>query len=248
MTIDGPEDIDGLRRVGALVAQCLEHVKAQAKPGVTTGWLDEQARDFMERHQLRSAPKLTYQFPGWVCICVNEEVAHGIPGARVLAQGDMVHVDVSAEHGGYFADTGGSFVIGEPTPLQDTLMKATKQALDEAISKARAGQPIRAVGVTVNQIARRHGFKVMEDLGAHGVGRALHEEPSFIPHHYSPKEKRRFKEGQVITLEPFLTTGRALTQEAEDGWTLLNRQGSFTAQYEHTLIVTRGEPLIMTLP
>jgi len=248
MTIEGPEDLRGLRLIGALVAQCLEHVKAQTRAGVTTAWLDEQAGLFMREHGMRSAPRQTYNFPGWVCISVNEEVAHGVPGQRVICEGDMVHVDVSASLNGYFADTGASFVVGQATARQEALMCATREALAQAMQRARAGQPFRAVGMVVDQIAREAGFKVLEDLGAHGIGRALHEPPEFIPHHKSARERRRFKEGQVITLEPFLTTGRTHTQEAADGWTLLNSPGSWTAQYEHTFVVTRGEPVILTLP
>ena len=248
MTIEGVEDLKGLRRIGQLVAQCLEHVKGLARVGVTTAWLDEQAADFMRAHGMTSAPRQTYQFPGWVCISVNEEVAHGLPGPRVLREGDMVNVDVSAQRDGYFADTGASFVIGQASASQAALMEATRRALQEAMAQARAGQPLRAVGVAVDRVARAAGFRVIEDLGAHGIGRALHEPPEFIPHHLSPREQRRFKEGQVITLEPFLTTGEVHIQEAADGWTLCNRPGSLTAQYEHTFVVTRGEPLVMTLP
>ncbi|MCB9665752.1 MAG: type I methionyl aminopeptidase [Alphaproteobacteria bacterium] len=249
MTVDTDTDVVGLQAAGRVVANCLVYMQRVAEPGMATAELDALGRAFLERHGAQSAPIKTYDFPGATCISVNEEVAHGVPGKRVLCRGDLVNIDVSAELDGYVGDTGGSFVLGQaPDELQQRLCEAAMRARDEAILQVRAGRELRVIGRTVERVARESGFSVIRNLGSHGVGRRLHEEPSFIPGFEDPRDHRRFSEGMVITVEPFLTTGKSMVREGGDGWTLLNRRGSYSAQYEHTIIVTRGSPIITTLP
>lgn len=249
MTVDTDDDIVGLQAAGRVVANCLQHMMKAARPGMTTSELDAIGAAYLDRHGAVSAPVKTYDFPGATCISVNEEVAHGVPGTRVLQAGDLVNIDVSAHLEGYVGDTGGSFVLAtEPNELQARLCAAAKRARDEAIQRVRAGRELRVIGRTVEEVARSTGFQVIRNLGSHGVGRKLHEEPSFIPGFEDPRDRRRFHEGMVITVEPFLTTGKSLVREGRDGWTLLNRRGSLSAQYEHTIIVTRDTPIITTIP
>ncbi len=249
MTIEGDVDVIGLKAAGRVVANCLAHLQRITEPGMRTDEIDAVAAAYLLRYGAESAPMKTYDFPGATCISINEEVAHGIPGKRVVQAGDLVNIDVSADLDGYIGDTGGSFVVGAPADeLQHRLLVAARRARDEAIATVRAGRELRWIGRTVEKVAREAGFGIIRNLGSHGVGRKLHEEPSFIPGFEDASDGRRFHEGMVITVEPFLTTGKSMVREGRDGWTLLNRPGSLSAQFEHTLIVTRGEPIITTIP
>jgi methionyl aminopeptidase len=248
MSIENENDLIALRKIGKIVAQCLQYMGAKLEPGITTLELDQLGQVFLEKHGARSAPQLVYNFPGTTCISVNEEAAHGIPGARIFGAGDLVNIDVSAELGGYFADTGGSFIIPPESNLKSNLCLATKRALEMAMRAAQAGKPLNSIGKAIEKEAHRNNLTVIENLGSHGVGRALHEEPDFIPGYYDPDEKRILRENQVITIEPFLSTGAREVFETGDGWTLATAKRYLTAQYEHTMVITKGKPLIMTLP
>ncbi len=215
---------------------------------MTTLELDSVGGEFLALHGARSAPKLTYNFPGHTCISVNEEAAHGIPGSKILKAGDLVNIDVSAELDGYFADTGGSAIIPPESKLHLRICAAAKKALNDAMAEAKAGAKLNRIGYAIETEAARNGFTVIENIGSHGVGRALHEEPGFIPGYYNKRDQRVLRENQVITIEPFISSGARQVFENGDGWTLVTNPGIFTAQYEHTLVITKGRPLIMTLP
>jgi len=217
-----------------------------AEPGMTTRDLDLLGARLLEEHGARSAPRLTYNFPGATCISINEEAAHGIPGDRVIRAGDVLNVDVSAELGGYFADTGGTIVVPPGTPQKTRLCHATRMALAEAMKGARAGNAINRIGGAIERTAKAHGFKVIENLGSHGVGRALHEEPEHIAGYFDPSDKRILREGMVITIEPFLSTRSRTVHETSDGWTLAGAAGNLSTQYEHTMIITKGAPIVVT--
>lgn len=248
MSIDSEKDLEALRKIGRVVARCLQYMQSKLEPGITTLELDALGGQFLASHGARSAPKLTYNFPGHTCISVNEEAAHGIPGSRVLKAGDLVNIDVSAELDGYFADTGGSAIIPPESKLHLRICAAAKRALEGAMLEARAGARLNRIGHAIETEAIRNGFTVIANLGSHGVGRALHEEPGFIAGYYDKKDKRILKKNQVITIEPFISSGAREVFENGDGWTLVTNPGIFTAQYEHTIVITDGLPLIMTLP
>ena len=248
MSIESENDLISLRKIGRIVANCLQTMGRALEPGITTQEVDEIGREYLERHGARSAPKLTYNFPGTTCISVNEEAAHGIPGPKILKASDLVNIDVSAEMNGYFADTGGSFIIPPETQIKKNLCLATKQALELAMKNARAGSPLNGIGRAIETHARKNNLTVIENIGSHGVGRALHEEPGFIPGYYNPKDKRILSENLVITIEPFLSTGAREVFDTGDGWTLATSKKYLTAQYEHTMVITKGSPLVMTLP
>jgi methionyl aminopeptidase len=246
MTIETDDDVAALKRIGSIVSRVLQHMLVAAEPGMTTRELDALGAQLLDQHGARSAPQLTYGFPGATCISINEEAAHGIPGDRVIRAGDVLNVDVSAELGGYFADTGGTTVVPPTTPQKTRLCHATRTALAQAMKQARAGQPMHGIGAAIERTARTYGFKVIENLGSHGVGRALHEAPEHIAGYFDPTDKRTLSEGMVITIEPFLSTKSRVVTETADGWTLVGAPGNLSAQYEHTMIITRGEPIVVT--
>jgi methionyl aminopeptidase len=213
---------------------------------MTTAELDALGASWLREHGARSAPQLAYNFPGATCISVNEQAAHGIPGPRVIQPGDVVNIDVSAELDGYFADTGGTRVVPPSTAIKDRLCRATKLALRDAVAEARAGNKINRIGKAVQRVAKANEFRIIKNLAGHGVGRSLHEAPESIPGYFEPRDTREFREGMVVAIEPFLSTKSTIVEEADDGWTLVGVPGNLSAQYEHTVIVTRGEPIILT--
>lgn len=246
MTIKKEKELQQLKRIGQIVARTLTEMKQQARPGMTTAELDELGRKQLEKYGARSAPQLVYNFPGATCISINEEVAHGIPGPRKLEPGDLINIDVSAELDGYFADTGGSFVLEPASDVKTKLCRHTQDALNRALHVARARKPLYLIGKEIERVAQEHGYHPIRNLGSHGVGRALHEEPKFIPGYFEPAEKRRLWEGLVITIEPFLSTNVDIVREADDGWTLKGPPGNLSAQFEHTIVITRDRPIVVT--
>jgi methionyl aminopeptidase len=246
MSIDGQHDVDGLKRAGAVVAAARDAMAEQVRPGISTAELDAIGREVLQRHGARSAPQLAYEFPAATCISVNDELAHGIPSPnRVLREGDLVNIDVSAELDGYWADSGASYAVGSVARTARALLFTTRAALNDALSTVRAGEPIRNIGRAVEWRARRSGFRVVRDLCGHGVGRHIHEAPQ-VPNTYDARNNALLQDGMVITIEPFLTTSATRVVEDADGWTLRTPDGSIGAQFEHTLIVTRGAPIVVT--
>lgn len=245
MTIEHPHELEGMRRVGALVARVLVAMSEAAKPGMTARELDAIGAQLLADAGARSAPVLVYDFPGATCISINSVLAHGIPGDEVFRDGDLVNVDVSAELDGYFGDNGGSFVIGTPTAEQADLIDAAREARDAAIAQLRAGDLISGIGRTIEAVAARRGYKVVRNLGSHGIGRSLHEAPGQIPGYFDRRDTRRLKDGMVITVEPFLTTHVTQVTQDPDGWSLRCKRG-VGAQFEHTVVVTRDAPIILT--
>jgi methionyl aminopeptidase len=247
MTIENQADVDGLMKVGKIVSRVLHEMLDALEPGMTTAELDAIGSARLADFGAQSAPQLAYQFPGTTCISINEEAAHGVPGVRRIQAGDVVNVDVSAELGGYFADTGGTRVVPPSTVIKTRLCHATRQALDAALLEARAGNRINQIGKAIQRVAKSHGFKVIKNLAGHGVGRSLHEAPKSIVGYFDPADKRQLHEGMVIAIEPFLSTKSSHVDQAGDGWTLAGAPGNISAQYEHTLIVTRGAPIVVTM-
>lgn len=246
MSIEGPEDLEGLRRVGRAVAEARDAMLAEVRPGISTAELDETGRAVLQKHGARSAPRLAYQFPGHTCISVNDELAHGVPTrTKTLREGDLVNVDVSAELDGYWADTGASAPVGKVTPRLEQLLWATRTAQAEAMQEARAGRPLNAIGRSVERRAKKHGFSVVRGLCGHGVGRFIHEKPDVL-NVYQRRDSLPLWEGLVLTIEPFFTLKGTTFVEASDGWTLLNPSGAVGAQFEHTFVVTNGAPLVLT--
>ncbi|MCC3158272.1 type I methionyl aminopeptidase [Hymenobacter sp. 15J16-1T3B] len=248
MSITSEADLTGLQLISTAVASTLRQMREYAQPGMSTLELDEYGGRLLTALGARSAPRLTYGFPGWTCISVNQEVAHGIPSARkVLQEGDLINIDVSAEMGGYWADNGGSFVLGADLHNHRPLVEASRQILRTALSRIRGGVRIADIGGLIDAEARKAGFRVIKNLVGHGVGRSLHEEPSEIPCYYDRHNLKRFKKNSVVAVETFISTRASLAHQLNnDGWTLATKDGSFVAQHEHTVVVTDGQPLILT--
>lgn len=244
MTADTQEAIDGLLAAGRVVRATFDCMQDAARPGVTTAELDQMGASVLNSFGAQSAPQLFYDFPGATCISVNEHAAHGIPGNRILQDGDMVNIDVSAEYRGFVADMGESFVVGEH-PHKAHICDAVRDAVQAAIAQVRADRSLNVIGQAVSTVANACGYRIVQNLGSHGLGRTLHEEPSYVPTD-NPYEKRRLTEGLVLTIEPFFTTGKTVVDELDDGWTLAVERGELVAQFEHTLIVTREGALVVT--
>jgi methionyl aminopeptidase len=245
MTVENEGDMAGLKQIGRIVALTLREMQIQVRAGMTTAELDDIGGRFLAGQGARSAPFITYGFPGATCISLNNEAAHGVPGERVIRHGDLVNIDVSAELDGYFADASTNVLIPPVDPLKQKLCDCTRAARKKAIASARAGQPLNVIGKTIEATARRCGYQVIRDLPGHGVGRSLHEHPT-VPGFYLRSSTQRLTEGLVITVEPFLSTGASHVVESGNGWTLETADGSLAAQYEHTIVITRGQPLVIT--
>ena len=248
MTIDSDDQIEQLKIIGAIVADVLQAMGKAIEPGMTTLELDNIGGRLLAEKGAQSAPILSYNFPGATCISINHCVAHGIPSSCKIKAGDMVNIDVSAEKNGFFGDTGGSFLVPPTRKRQQQVCTATRAARDFAVKQVRPDMPLNLIGKAIETVARKHGMKIIKNLGSHGVGAALHEEPSFIPSFFEKRDRRMLREGMVITIEPFLSTKSEKVVEGSDGWSLFTHPDSMTAQFEHTLIVTRGGPIITTLP
>lgn len=246
MIVSSEKDLLGLTRIGQICGHTLQEMIAALKPGITTRELDEIGSHALMKHRARSAPILVYKYPGVTCISINDEAAHGIPGDRVIQPGDLVNIDVSAELDGYFADTGASVAVPPVLPAHQALLDATQQALDAALEAVRAGEPLNVIGLAVEGIARKGGYRIIRELGGHGVGRGLHEPPRNVPNFYTTRARERMTDGQVLTIEPFLTPGSGKIFTARDGWTLKTTDGAPAAQYEHTIVITPKKPVLVT--
>jgi methionyl aminopeptidase len=247
MSIETENDLAGIQKAGEAVAHTLRLMREFAQPGMTTKALDEYGGQILQDYGARSAPKITYGFPGWTCISLNHEIAHGIPAAgKILKEGDLVNIDVSAELDGYWADNGGSFVLGNDLHHHTPLIAASQKILLKAIGHIKGGIKIADIGKLIETEARKSGFRVIKNLVGHGIGKSLHEEPHEIPCYYDPFNKKRFRKNSVVAIETFISTRAVYAHEKGDGWTFISKDGSFVAQHEHTIIVTDHQPVILT--
>jgi methionyl aminopeptidase len=247
MTIDSEDDFEKLKIAGRIVARTLAAMGAALEPGVTTQELDDLGRKLLDEAGARSAPEITYSFPGATCISIAPDVAHGIPGPRRVEAGDLINIDVSAEVDGFFADTGASFQVPPGTPKIERLCRDGRRALWTGIRAVKAGGKLNEIGRAIEAFADKNGYSLIRNLASHGVGRGLHEEPKEIPTWREPGDRRTIAEGLVFTIEPFLSLGADWVEETGDGWTLRPPGGEPTVQYEHTLVATRRGPVVVTL-
>jgi methionyl aminopeptidase len=245
MSITGPEELEALRAAGVVVRRVLEAMKRQAKAGITTGELDAIGAQVIEENGSRSAPAMVYKFPGSNCISLNEEAVHGVPGDRPLRDGDLLKLDVTVEKNGFMADAAESVAVGTVSEEAERLIECSRRAFEKAMLVARAGFRVCEIGRAVEREVRRAGFSVIRELGGHGIGRTIHEEPR-IPNYADPHAQQILTEGMVITVEPIIAAGSGRTLLAADGWTMKTADRRPSAHYEHTIVITKGPPMLLT--
>jgi len=246
VTIGSKSDLTGMRAVGKLVGRAIQEMQAAVRPGLTTEQLDDVGAAFLRRHGARSAPQLTYHFPGFNCISVNDEVVHGVPGPRVLQPSDVVKIDVTAELDGFIADAAVTVVIPPVTPRAHNLTQCTRSAFKRAIKTAVARTKVAELGRAVETEVERWGYSVVRDMCGHGVGRALHEKPT-VPNFFSPFTAGRLEDGMVIALEPIISESPSALIEDDDGWTIRTASGCLAAHYEHTIVIREGRAEVLTV-
>lgn len=245
MSIESEADWTGLRHAGRIVALTLDALERSVRPGITTAELDDVAASVFALHGARSAPAMVYGFPGTVLISVNEEVVHGIPGRRRLKRGDLVKLDVTLEKDGYVADAARTVTVEAGTDLAERLRVCAEVAFEAALAVARAGNCVSEIGRVVEDEVRKRGFTVVRGLSGHGVGRTIHEPPD-VPNYFNRRQRDLLTDGLVITIEPIICAGSARVVEDEDGWTVRTQDGSLAAHHEHTLVITKEKPVILT--
>lgn len=247
MSITKESELLGMQKAGAAVAHTLKAMVAYAQPGMSTKALDEYGGKILAGFGAKSAPYLTYGFPGWTCISVGGEFCHGIPRAdRILKEGDLINIDVSAELDGFWADNGNSFVLGTDVHQHQKLVEASKKILQKAISNIKGGVKIADIGHLMETEARKQGYRVIKNLGGHGIGRSLHEAPEDLLNYGNRFDRRRFQKNSVVAIETFISTTSTYAVELNDGWTMAGNKGGYMAQHEHTIVVTDGKPIILT--
>jgi methionyl aminopeptidase len=245
MTIQSKTDLQGMRAVGKLVADGLRVMRGAVRPGMTTEQLDDVGAEYLRARGARSAPQLTYDFPGFNCISVNDEVVHGVPGSRAIAAGDVVKIDVTAELDGFIADSAVTVLVPPVTMRANNLAECARAAFKKAMRAAAASARIAELGRAVEQEVDRWWCAVVREMAGHGVGRKLHEPPS-VPNFFSPFTVGRLEEGLVIAVEPIISESRTGVYEAGDGWTIRTANGCLAAHYEHTIVMREGRPEILT--
>lgn len=247
MSITKEIELIGMQKASEAVAYALKEMTKYAQLGMTTKELDNYGAKILSDFGANSAPYLTYGFPGYTCISVNNEFCHGIPSnKRILKEGDLVNIDVSAELNGFWADNGGSFVLGEDINQHQELVNASKVILKKAIGNIKGGVRIADIGHLIETEAKKSGFKVIKNLGGHGIGRSLHEQPDELLNYKNKFDLRRFKKNTVVAIETFIATTSTYADTLNDGWTMIGNKGGYMAQHEHTIVVTDGSPIILT--
>ena len=238
-------EIEKLRRVNQLVAQVLEELRQMASPGVTTEDIDRVAERRVRAEGAEPAFKGYHGYPATVCVSANEQVVHGIPSKRPLVEGDILSIDMGAKLDGYFGDCAVTVPIGEVSTAASALLRVTEEALFHGIDAVKPGARVSDIGAAVQQHVESHGFSVVREFVGHGIGTSLHEEPQVA--NYGPAGRGpRLSEGMVIAIEPMVNAGQAAVKVLADGWTAVTRDGSLSAHFEHTVVVTREGCEILT--
>lgn len=246
MSIQTAEEFERLRDVGRIARLALDDMEAAMRPGVSTGELDAICERVVHANGALSGPRKEYGFPGAACISVNEEALHGIPGDRVLVEGDLVKLDVTAEKAGFFGDAAITVGVSKISRNARQLQECASSAFAQGWKAARAGNRVSAIGRAVEREVDRYGFRVMKEYCGHGIGRAIHEEPT-VPNHFDARYQAPLREGMVLTIEPIVSAGSAKGRVMENAWTICSRDGSWAAHHEHTIVITKGEPILLTV-
>ena len=245
MSIESNADWTGLREVARVTRLVLDALEAQVRGGITTAEMDDVAAALVMQHGARSAPAVVYNFPRTVLISVNDEIVHGVPGPRRLAAGDLVKLDVTLEKDGYVADAARTMIVDRGSDVARRLARCAADAFDAALRVAKAGACVNQIGRAVQREVLRQGFSVIHGLAGHGVGRTIHEWPT-VANQYDPFQKDVLTEGLVLTIEPMISAGSPHPVQDADGWTIRTQDGSLSAHHEHTIVITRDAPIILT--
>ena len=247
ITIKSPREIEAMRLAGRITAAARAYAGEMVKPGVTTQEIDKAVRQFIK--QQGAVPSfLGYNgFPGSCCISVNDEVIHGIPGKRVLKEGDIVSIDVGAYIGGYHGDCAATFACGEISDEAKRLIEVTEQSFYEGLRYAKEGCRVSDISAAVQRYVEKEGFSIVREYVGHGIGRNLHEAPE-VPNYGEPGRGPRLLRGMTLAVEPMVNAGVAAIRNMSDGWTVKTKDGKYSAHYENTILITEGDPELLTDP
>ncbi len=245
MTVRNETELEGISAAGRVVGLALQTMREAVVPGMTTAELDDIGARFMRARGAESAPQAVYNFPGFTCISVNDEVVHGVPGSRVLARGDLVKIDVTAKLDGFIADAALTVAIPPVQPSHQALCDAARAAFERAMALATVGGRVAELGRVIDAEVRAHGFSVLREVAGHGIGRTIHEPPDVL-NYFEPRQRDLFEEGHVVAVEPIIAMSPARVVETSDGWTLRTSNGSMAAHYEHTVLITKAGPRLLT--
>jgi len=252
IVIKTPEDIERMRVAGRLAAEVLDFIAPHVRPGVTTGELDRLCHDYMVGHQGTIPAPLDYAPPGYrpfpksICTSVNHQVCHGIPGDRVLKNGDVVNIDITVIKDGYHGDTSRMFFVGEPSVAARRLCEVTYECMWAGIAQVQPGAHLGNIGHAIQTHAEKHGYSVVREFCGHGIGKRFHEEPQVL-HYGKPGTLDRLAPGMIFTVEPMINAGRREIRELADGWTIVTKDHSLSAQWEHTVLVTETGFEVLTV-
>ena len=247
VTLKTTAELSKMRKAGAITAEALQKGGEAVQPGITTGEIDRLIKSFIRSKNAKPSFLGYGGFPGSACISVNDEVIHGIPGKRVIREGDIVSIDVGALVDGYHGDSAATFVAGQTSEKNLALMQATKDALYAAIAALRAGNRMGDVGYAVQSLVEARGFSVVREFVGHGIGQKLHEEPE-VPNYGEPGRGIRLTPGMVVAIEPMINLGTPGIRILDDKWTVVTQDGRPSAHFEHTVVVTSGDAVILTQP
>ena len=247
ITIKSAEEVGKMRKAGALLHQVLEELRKLVEPGVTTAYIDEVAEKLIRDGGAIPSSKGYEGFPSSICASVNDEVVHGFPSKRVLKEGDLLSIDCTLLLDGWQSDSAFSVAVGKASPETERLIRVTEECFWIGLDKARAGNRIGDIGHAVQEHAEKNGYGVIRDLCGHGIGREMHEDPS-VPNFGTAGRGVRLRPGMVFTIEPMIARGRWPIYVDDNGWTIITRDHSWCSHYEHTLVVTEGDPEILSWP
>ena len=240
-----PAEIERMRAANVLVADVLAELAAMVAPGVTTADLDAAAERLVRAGGAEPAFKGYRGYPCTLCASVNEQVVHGIPSARALDSGDVISLDMGVKLNGFYGDSALTVAVGTVSDAAATLLRVTRESLDKGIAQVQLGGRISDIGHAIQKHVEAHGFSVVREFVGHGIGAALHEEPQ-IANYGEPGRGPRLAEGMVLAIEPMVNMGRPAVKVLDDGWTAVTKDGSLSAHFEHTVVVTKAGPLVLT--
>jgi methionyl aminopeptidase len=247
VTIKTPEEVEKMRIAGRLAAEVLRMIRPHVQPGITTGELDRICHDYIVNVQQAVPAPLNYKgFPRSICTSVNHQVCHGIPGDKKLKKGDIVNIDITVIKDGFHGDTSKMFYIGEPSIQAKRLVQITHECLLKGIAMVRPGTRLGDIGHAIQQHAETHGFSVVREYCGHGIGREFHEDPQVL-HYGQPGTGMTLAPGMTFTIEPMINAGKREVKLLPDNWTVVTRDHSLSAQWEHTVLVTDKSHEVLTL-